>query len=130
MQRQDDGRFTVELRGEGLLRPLKATEFSDGTLRFLLLVAALLTPRPPSLMVLNEPETSLHLDLLPALSRLIHRVSRSTQIWVITHTNRLVSALNGYPGTQGIELVKNLGRTQIVGQQILDEPPWRWPDKM
>ena len=81
-------------------------------------------------MVLNEPETSLHPDLLPALSRLIHRVSRSTQIWVITHTNRLVSALNGYPGTQGIELVKNLGRTQIVGQQILDEPPWRWPDKM
>ena len=130
MQRQDDGRFTVELRGEGLLRPLKATEFSDGTLRFLLLVAALLTPRPPSLMVLNEPETSLHPDLLPALSRLIHRVSRSTQIWVITHTNRLVSALNEYPGTQGIELVKDFGRTQIVGQQILDQPPWRWPDKM
>ena len=129
MQRQEDGRFSVELRGEGLLRPLKAAEFSDGTLRFLLLVAALLTPRPPSLMVLNEPETSLHPDLLPALSRLIQKVSRSTQIWVITHTNRLVSALNEYPDTHGIQLVKNLGRTQIMGQRNLDEPPWRWPDR-
>ncbi|HXE06473.1 MAG TPA: AAA family ATPase [Acidobacteriaceae bacterium] len=42
-----------------------------GTLRFLLWTAALLSPRPPELMVLNEPETSLHPDLLPALARLI-----------------------------------------------------------
>ncbi|KRP58087.1 hypothetical protein TU79_21505 [Pseudomonas trivialis] len=41
---------------------------SDGTLRYLLLIAALLTPRPPSMMALNEPETSLHPDLLPALA--------------------------------------------------------------
>ena len=62
------GRFDLELRAHGLLRPLTAAELSDGTLRYLLLVAALLSPRPPSLMVLNEPETSLHTDLLPALS--------------------------------------------------------------
>ncbi|MDX7584871.1 AAA family ATPase, partial [Klebsiella pneumoniae] len=64
---QQGGRFAVELQQDGLLRPLSASELSDGTLRYLLLVAALLTPRPPSLMVLNEPETSLHPDLLPAL---------------------------------------------------------------
>jgi len=50
----------VEMHQHGLLRPFRAGELSDGTLRYLLLVAALLSPRPPSLMVLNEPETSLH----------------------------------------------------------------------
>ena len=58
------GRFELELAAHGLLRPLAAAELSDGTLRYLLLVAALLSPRPPQLMVLNEPETSLHPDLL------------------------------------------------------------------
>ncbi len=55
-----DGTFEVTLRQPGLLRPLRAAELSDGTLRYLLLAAALLTPRPPELLVLNEPETSLH----------------------------------------------------------------------
>ena len=54
-----------------MLRPLTVAELSDGTLRFLLLVAALLTPRPPELMVLNEPESSLHPDLLPGLAQLV-----------------------------------------------------------
>ena len=67
----DGGWFEVEMHQHGLLRPLKAAELSDGTLRYLLWVAALLTPRPPGLLVLNEPETSLHPDLLPALGRLI-----------------------------------------------------------
>ena len=56
------------MQQHGLLRPLKAAELSDGTLRYLLWIAALLTPRPPGLLVLNEPETSLHPDLLPALA--------------------------------------------------------------
>src|SRR5262249_22369226 len=43
-----EGRFEVEMRQHGLLRPLKAAELSDGTLRYLLWIAALLTPRPPS----------------------------------------------------------------------------------
>ena len=63
------GRFDVGLQQPGMLRRLGAAELSDGTLRYLLLVAALLTPRPPQLMVLNEPETSLHPDLLPPLAR-------------------------------------------------------------
>ena len=67
------GRFTLLMKQHGLLRPLEATELSDGTLRYLLWIAALLTPRPPALMVLNEPETSLHPDLLAPLGRLIAR---------------------------------------------------------
>ena len=60
---QEDGRFSLQFYQYGLLRPLSVAELSDGTLRYLLLVAALLTPRPPPLLVLNEPETSLHPDL-------------------------------------------------------------------
>src|SRR4051794_35203835 len=55
-----DGGHLLRPHQHGLLRPLSGAELSDGTLRYLLWVAALLTPRPPALLVLNEPETSLH----------------------------------------------------------------------
>ncbi|PTR26763.1 MULTISPECIES: AAA family ATPase [unclassified Pseudomonas] len=122
------GRFAIEFHQEGLLRPLSAAELSDGTLRYLLLVAALLTPRPPTLMVLNEPETSLHPDLLPALARLIIRACGQCQVWVVSHARRLISALQQDPDCNCIVLEKNLGQTAIVGQRMLDEPAWYWPD--
>ncbi|KAF0862288.1 AAA family ATPase [Pseudomonas sp. LD120] len=122
------GRFAIEFYQEGLLRPLSAAELSDGTLRYLLLVAALLTPRPPSLMVLNEPETSLHPDLLPALARLIIRASEQCQVWVVSHARRLIAALQEDPECNCIVLEKELGQTGIVGQRLLDEPAWYWPD--
>src|SRR5690606_2937064 len=61
----EDGACRIGLRQPGLLRALGASELSDGTLRFLLLTAALLSPRPPGLLVLNEPESSLHPSLMP-----------------------------------------------------------------
>ena len=122
------GRFAIEFYQEGLLRPLSAAELSDGTLRYLLLVAALLTPRPPSLMVLNEPETSLHPDLLPALARLIIRASEQCQVWVVSHARRLISALQEDPECNCIVLEKTLGQTGMVGQRVLDEPAWHWPE--
>ena len=122
------GRFAIEFYQEGLLRPLSAAELSDGTLRYLLLVAALLTPRPPTLMVLNEPETSLHPDLLPALARLIIRASEQCQVWVVSHARRLISALQEDRECNCIVLEKTLGQTGIVGQRVLDEPAWYWPD--
>ena len=121
-------RFAIEFYQEGLLRPLSAAELSDGTLRYLLLVAALLTPRPPTLMVLNEPETSLHPDLLPALARLIIRASQQCQVWVVSHASRLIAALQQDPECNAIVLEKNFGQTEIVGQGMLDEPAWHWPD--
>lgn len=126
---QNDGRFSIEFSQYGLLRPLSGLELSDGTLRYLLWVAALLTPRPPPLMVLNEPETSLHPDLLPALARLIIRASHSTQVWVVSHASRLIAALEGSEECNAIELDKVLGQTTVVGQGMLDEPMWVWPDK-
>ena len=122
-------RFSVKFYQNGLLRPLNESELSDGTLRYLLLVAALLTPRPPALLVLNEPETSLHPDLLPALANLIKKAADKTQVWVVSHASRLVAALNNYPESQSIILEKELAQTAIHGQGILDEPSWHWPDK-
>ena len=122
------GAFGVLFYQEGLLRPLTAAELSDGTLRYLLLVAALLTPRPPTMMVLNEPETSLHPDLLPALARLIIRASEQCQVWVVSHARRLVAALEQDATCNSIVLEKVLGQTRVAGQGMLDEPAWHWPE--
>jgi predicted ATPase len=122
------GRFELALRQPGLLRPLRAAEVSDGTLRYLLWMAALLTPRPPELLVLNEPETSLHPDLIGPLADLIVAASASTQIIVVTHAQPLVTALQD-GSARTIKLIKEDGRTLIAGQGILDEPAWHWPSR-
>jgi predicted ATPase len=124
-----EGRFETTLRQHGLLRPLKAAELSDGTLRYLLLIAALLTPRPPSLLVLNEPETSLHPDLVPALARLIIAASGQSQVVVVTHNEALIRALSREKDVRAIALEKELGETVIAGLRLLDKPRWEWPSR-
>ena len=124
-----DGRFEIAMQQHGLLRPLKAAELSDGTLRYLLWIAALLTPRPPELLVLNEPETSLHPDLLPALARLIGQAARHSQIIVVSHASRLIAALEGERDCNTLQLEKEFGETRIAGQGRLDVPPWQWPPR-
>jgi len=121
------GRFEVQLRQHGLLRPLSAAELSDGTLRFLLWAAALLTPRPPELMVLNEPETSLHPDLLPALARLIAFASERTQIVSVSHSEPLIKALEATGKCQRIHLEKSFGETTVAGATLFNAPRWEWP---
>jgi predicted ATPase len=120
-----DGWFSVEMQQHGLLRPLSAGELSDGTLRYLLWVAALLTPRPPALLVLNEPETSLHPDLLPALARLILQASRRSQVIVVSHAAALIDTLQSEPDCHAIVLGKAFGETSIEG--TIAPPRWEWP---
>jgi predicted ATPase len=120
------------LQQPGMLRPLRAAELSDGTLRFLLWTAALLTPRPPSLMILNEPETSLHPDLLPALGRLIIKAAKCSQIMVITHAPRLIAAIESASeniALQSLVLKKELGQTQLANIMDCDVPFWEWPKR-
>jgi predicted ATPase len=124
-----DGRLQLNFQQPGLLRSLSAAELSDGTLRFLLWTAALMTPRPPPLMVLNEPETSLHPDLLPALGRLISHAARKTQVWVVSHAPRLIATLKEDAECRAIELDKSLGESVIREQGLLDQPPWKWPER-
>ncbi|WP_263411251.1 AAA family ATPase [Terriglobus tenax] len=122
-----DGRFNLTLRQHGLLRPLSAAELSDGTLRYLLWLAALLTPRPPQLMVLNEPETSLHPDLLPALARLIIVAARQTQVIVVSHAQTLISALVKEQVCVPLPLEKSFGETVLKGATLFNTPKWSWP---
>ena len=123
------GRFSLLMEQHGLLRPLAAAELSDGTLRYLLWVAALLTPRPPALMVLNEPETSLHPDLLGPLGRLIAQSSQQAQIFVVTHAAALIMALREHPNCNSLVLEKSFGETVLKGVNALELPPWNWPER-
>ncbi len=124
-----EGRFEIAMHQHGLLRPLKAAELSDGTLRYLLWIAALLTPRPPGLLVLNEPETSLHPDLLPALGRLIASAAERSQVLVVTHAAKLIGVLEEQAECNAIRLEKEFGETKLVGADKIDLPPWRWASR-
>ena len=123
------GRFELLFRQPGLLRPLSQAELSDGTLRYLLLVAALLTPRPPPLMVFNEPEASLHPDLLPALGRLMLRYATENQLWVVSHARALCDAITADGTATHIELDKELGETFAHDQDLYSTPAWAWPKR-
>jgi predicted ATPase len=125
----NSGRFALAMEQKGLLRPLGAAELSDGTLRYLLWIGALLTPRPPALMVLNEPETSLHPDLLGPLARLIGHASKTSQLVVVTHSALLISALLEQAGCNPITLEKSFGETAISGLREMDLPRWDWPGR-
>ena len=105
--------FSMKLRIPGLLRPLQAREFSDGQLRFLCLCAALLSPRPPALLALNEPETSLHPDLIGALARLIVHASKHTQLWITTHSTALAERIEEHSGLPRVRLCLVNGETRV-----------------
>ena len=119
--------FRLQLHQPGLLRPLDAAELSDGTLRYLLLAAALFSPRLPPLLVLNEPENSLHPDLLPPLARLIGAVAERTQVWVVAHAEGLIQELRQVPGCRLLQLEREQGATVLPGQTVLERAAWRWP---
>ena len=123
----DAGRFNLLMEQYGLLRALSTAELSDGTLRYLLLIAALLTPRAPELMVLNEPETSLHPDLLAPLARLIARACERSQLIVVTHSSPLIVALQEQAGCHSIVLEKSFGETSVAGARAIGAPAWNWP---
>ncbi|OHU93355.1 AAA family ATPase, partial [Mycobacterium talmoniae] len=121
---RSDGLFDLQLHQRGMLRALRAAELSDGTLRFLLWAAALLSPQPPSLMVLNEPETSLHPDLVAPLAGLIRAAATQTQVVVVTHARSLLEFLG--PDAAEVELYKDFGETRVTGQGLQTTPAWEW----
>ncbi len=105
--------FAVALETEGCARLLEARELSDGTLKYLCLVACLLSPRPPAMIALNEPEASLHPDLLRPLAELIVKASKRSQIWISTHSPVLVQAIEELSEVRVIRLQLNNGETLV-----------------
>jgi len=96
-------------------RPFGPAELSDGTLQFLALLGALLAYRLPPFIALNEPETSLHPDLLPALARVIARAAERTQVWVVTHSVPLAEAIANETGIVPRTVIRRDGATWIEG---------------
>ena len=82
------------LHEQGLKAPVPATRLSDGTIRFLAMLALLLSPSPPPLICIEEPELGLHPDAVMLLAGLLVEASQRTQLIVTTHSEALVSALS------------------------------------
>lgn len=116
-----DGRCRFALKFPDVDRPFSASELSDGTLRYLYLVGALLGYRLPSFVAINEPEASMHLNLLPPLARLIAAAAQRTQIWVVTHSDALAAHLAQYGGALPKLVHKNEGATQISEFKLNEE---------
>lgn len=91
------GAVQVFLHEEGLHRPIPATRLSDGTLRYLCLLAILCHPSPPPLVCIKEPELGLHPDILPTIAEMLVEASHKTQLIVTTHSEILVDALTSTP---------------------------------
>jgi predicted ATPase len=91
------GTVQLFIREEGLEKPISAMRLSDGTLRYLCLLAILCHPEPPPLICIEEPETGLHPDILPTIAELMIEASKRTQLIVTTHSDILVSAFSEIP---------------------------------
>jgi predicted ATPase len=87
------GTVQIFIREEGLSQPIPATRLSDGTLRYLFLLALLLDPTPPPLICIEEPEIGLHPDMMSTIADLLVEASGRTQLIVTTHSEALVSSL-------------------------------------
>jgi predicted ATPase len=96
-------------------RVFEASELSDGTLRFLALAGALLAYRLPPFIALNEPEASLHPDLMEPLARLDVQAAERTQVWLVTHSTRLADAVAASGVGKVRRVVKREGATEIEG---------------
>jgi predicted ATPase len=114
-----EGRFRVQMSLPGIGRALDARELSDGMLRYLCLLAALFSPRPPALLALNEPETSLHPDLLAPLADLIVHAATQSQLWVTTHSRPLAERIQHAQHATDcrlVELGKKDGETVVTNR--------------
>ena len=91
------GAVQFYLHESGFRAPIPATRLSDGTIRFIAILATLLSPSPPPLVCIEEPELGLHPDAVALLADLLVDASERTQLVVTTHSDALVSALTNQP---------------------------------
>ncbi|MFT4003511.1 MAG: AAA family ATPase [Rhizobium sp.] len=102
-------------------RVFQPRELSDGQIRFLGLAAALMSYRLPPLIALNEPEASLHPDMLPPLADMIAEAAKTSQIWIVTHSELLAQAVRERCGARPRRVVREDGSTWIDGMRLTGE---------
>lgn len=103
----DGGSIQFFLHERDLSRPIPAARLSDGTLRFLAILAALLVETPPSLLCIEEPELGQHPDAVILIAELLKEASKRTQMLITTHSEALISALSDEP--QAVLVCENQG---------------------
>jgi len=97
--RVSGGAVQFFLHEPGFSTPIPSTRLSDGTLRFIALLASLLAPSPPPLLCIEEPELGLHPDAVELIGDLLMEAATRMQLIVTTHSDALVSALSNQPET-------------------------------
>ena len=120
----EGGTVQVFLQEGGIVVP--AVRLSDGTLRYLCLLAILCHPTPPPLVCLEEPELGLHPDVLPGLADLMREASERCQLIVTTHSDTLVDALTDTPESV-VVCEKEQGQTRM--KRLDKEELSHWLDK-
>jgi predicted ATPase len=116
------GTLTLAWRERGFSQPLYLHQLSEGTLRFLWLATLLQSPGLTALTLLDEPEVSLHPELLSLLADLLREASRRTQIMVATHSDRLVRFLR--PNEILVMDSTEEGTTTVTWADTLDLDEW------
>jgi len=123
--RIEGGTVQFYLHEAGLKQPVPATRLSDGTIRFMAILAQLLSPTPPPLICMEEPELGLHPDAIALLAGLLQEASARTQLIVTTHSDALVSALTEV--ADSVLVCEYLGGT--VFKRVESEKLRFWLDK-
>jgi predicted ATPase len=73
------------------------------------------------LLALNEPETSLHPDLLEPLAKQLVNAGKHSQLWVVTHSHKLAELVEKFSGEAPISLEIAGGETRVMGQRLIDD---------
>jgi predicted ATPase len=110
---QSPGGLEVQLHPPEFRRPFQASELSDGTLKYLCLLAGLLSPRPPSLLAFNEPDASLHPQLYEPLAQAMAHAAAHSQLWITTHSPQFAELLQRHAKAQLFRLEKHHGATVV-----------------
>jgi predicted ATPase len=118
-----DQRIQMRVQWQSLRTPQTAASLSDGSLRFLFLLAVLASPEPPALIAIDEPETGLHPSMLPIIAEYAYAASKRTQVVLTTHSPDLLNALGEYRPTTTIVEFTN-GSTSLRTVPAADLAYW------
>ncbi len=117
------GTVQIFFHEKGLRQAVPATRLSDGSLRYLCLLAVLCHPTPPLIVCIEEPERGLHPDMIPEVGKLLVEASSRCQIFVTTHSDVLADSLTDVPEAV-IVCEKSEGATQLRRLDAEQLKPW------
>ena len=116
-----DQRIQLRVRWKSLRREQSTADLSDGTLRFLFLLAIFANPNPPALVAIDEPETGLHPSMLPIVAEYAQDAARRTQVILTTHSPELLDAFgHDAPTTTVVEWVNGQTELRVLSGDTLE----------